>query len=393
MTKSATLAPNSGAGTAPLENYANNLSASEREQASDLRVSNRETRYLRRSELWHLSGMARVRKCGRVMTASHVTVRRSGKVTGLAGLATCGSVWACPVCNAKVMSRRALEIGAAVALWQAHKGRVAFVTLTMRHNRGHSLQALWDALAAAWQAVIGSRKWGRDVDRYGVEGWLRVVEVTQGRNGWHVHVHALVFMREGASSFELAALHRSMFDRWRGQLVRKGFDAPTMAGQDARLISGPGDVALAGYFTKATDNAVRVGLEFTQTQTKTTRTAFSTAPVWSLLDGLLNTGEVEYLNDWREWERGSKGRRQLTWSQGLRCRLGLLEEVTDEEIAAEVLGDDRDNLVAITAEGWATLVRSPVLIPRMLSVTDVGGFAALQGFLITHDIDHEVLSA
>jgi hypothetical protein len=51
---------------------------------------------------------------------------------------------------------------------------------------------------------------------------------------------------------------------------------------------------------------------------------------------------------WWQWEQASHGRRQLTWSQGLRERYGFVAEHTLEEIAAEDLASD--DLIALPAE-------------------------------------------
>jgi len=57
-----------------------------------------------------------------ITVGGSVAVRVSGGVGGFAGLSTCGSVWACGVCNAKIMARRQLEIGAGVEGWEAACG-------------------------------------------------------------------------------------------------------------------------------------------------------------------------------------------------------------------------------------------------------------------------------
>jgi hypothetical protein len=335
--------------------------------------------------------MPRLRRCGRTVIDSRgVAVRLSNGCAGYAGLAICGSVWCCPVCNAKIMARRAVEIGAAVGLWQSQGRPVAFMTFTMRHHRGQALTTLWEALSAAWKATTGGAPWVRAKARHGVAGWLRAVEVTHGPNGWHVHVHLLLFL-DGPT--DVAELHRSMFDRWRSALVKRGLSAPLAIAQDARLIDGPGD-ALADYFTKATDQGHRIGLEFTQTQTKAARTRHSTRTPWGLLDDVEHLGDADSLDAWHEWERGSKGKRQLTWSKGLRQMLGLLVEKTDEDVAAEVVGTADDDLLRITHDGWKDLRRTPVLLAQVLTVTERSGLSGLRVQLdawgITYTLaDHE----
>lgn len=347
--------------------------------------SRRAERYRRRGILWDVSTLERVRKCGRVRhDAQGVGLRRtSNGVSGFAGVCTCGSVWACPVCNAKVMVRRAIEIGGAVAAWQALGGECIFSTFTMRHHAGQGLQQLWDALSKAWGRVTSGKYWQADRKTFGIEGWLRAVEVTTGENGWHVHVHALLFVNE-VQDLAVRELQASMFKRWRSALVKAGLAAPLLAGQDSHVVTGPADKALAEYFTKSIDQVHRIGLELTQSQSKAARRAFSTRSTWGLLDDVEETGE---LDAWAEWERVSKGRRQLTWSRGIRERLGLRREESDEEIAAKEIGTREDELLIITPMGWADLCQSPANLGVLLDVTDVGGLHAARAWLDEKGID------
>lgn len=338
--------------------------------------------------LWGVSTLDRVRKCGRTRhETAGVVLRRTGAgVVGYAGVCTCGSVWACPVCSSKVMARRALEIGSAVASWQMSGGSVVFLTLTMRHHRGQRLADLWNALSGAWNRVTGGAQWLKDKDQFGIAGWLRVVEVTDGTNGWHVHVHALVFVK--GQDVDVSKLHRRMFGRWERALVRAGLARPLLIAQDAHMVTGPGDAALASYFTKAVDGAHRIGLELTQNQTKQARQRHGTVPTWSLLDEVEATGDV---GRWEEWEQGSKGRRQMTWSKGLRELLGLRREESDDEIASEEVGSSDDDLVKITAAGWDDLCRTPADLGRLLDATCKGGLSAARAFLDARGISYELM--
>jgi hypothetical protein len=286
------------------------------------------------------------------------------------------------------MARRAVEIGAAVALWQALGGSVIFATFTMRHRRDQRLALLWGALSKAWGRTTAGSSWQRDKSTHRVAGWLRAVEVTDGANGWHVHAHALLFVEGKHTAATAGRLGSAMYDRWAAGLVAAGLDAPLPIGTLARLIEGPADADLSRYLTKATASADTLGLEVTWSQSKRARRDFSTRPTWALLDDVLSTGDADALDRWHEWEAASKNRRQLTWSQGLRERLRLRREKTDEDVAGEEAGTQDDDLVLITAEGWSQLVRAPHRIPELLSVTEAGGLAALRGFLDGLDVPY-----
>jgi hypothetical protein len=366
---------------APLENYANKSSASPRNR-----------RYGLRSGLWRVSALKRCRVCGRHVRneSGEVGVRLSEGHAGFAGLVTCGSVWVCPVCSSKIMARRALEIGSAVAAAQAGGLHVVFLTLTMRHRQGQRLGMLWDALAHGWERVTSGRRWVADRERWGVIGYCRAVETTIGTNGWHVHVHALLFLDVERPNVD--ALCDSMWERWSAGLTARGLAVPLRHASEAHLVTGDlSGTALGDYLTKGVAAAGALGMELTQTQSKVAQGVHKTRPVWSLLDEGALEGEAAPLRLWHEWERASKGRRQIAWSRGLRDLLGLsVAERTDEEIAGEQLGSEDDTIVTITRHGWASLVQRPELIPDVLNTAEAMGPQGLSAWLDGHGIEHRL---
>lgn len=94
------------------------------------------------------------------MATGGPTLRLSAKRgAGYAGLSTCGSVWACPCCPAKIASRRAEELADVMAAVHRSGGCAYLVTYTMRHHQGRRLTTLWDAVSAAWGAVTSGKAW------------------------------------------------------------------------------------------------------------------------------------------------------------------------------------------------------------------------------------------
>lgn len=377
---------------APLETYANNVSPygplSGVNVASDLREraqQRRFERFTKRAAVRRVSSLERVRKCGVVThtPGGSVAVRVREGVAGLAGVVTCGSVWACPVCAAKILARRAVEVGGLLAAAQARGHVLGFVTLTMRHERGQSLADLWAAAVKGWRRAITGKAWQAAKCRAGCVGWVRVWEVTYGRHGWHVHVHAVMVLRAGAEASELEDLAGGMFRRWSAGLVAAGLAAPTLAGQDWHVVGGEGaGDEIAAYLSKlAGGGADALGLELTHTSSGRARRGLRTAPVWSLLAELAETGEARCLGLWGEWERGSKGKRQIGYSKGLRELFGVGEVLTDEEVAAEELGSARDDLVVILAEGWAVLAGDVWRVCSLLDAAERGGSAGVRNLL------------
>ncbi len=389
----------------PLENTANNFSpygenslVKGGKQGSLKRGSERvilEARERRKNRmnarywLWQFSGLDRVKGCGRRRaTSSSGVIVRMDKLTniaGYAGLQSCASVWADPVCNARIMARRAVDLGYAIEKWQATGGRVLFATLTMRHNRDEELGQLWGRLSKGWHRVTGGKAWKTDCRVYGITGWTRVVEVTYGRNGWHVHTHVLVFVEGEFTAARGDELMERLFGRWKAGVVASGGREPLRRGQDVRVIKGAGDKTLAAYFTKAVYGA-NVALEFTQSQTKKQRTLYGTRPVWAVLDEA-QQGVAWAVDAWREWERASKGKRQMSWSKGLRDLLGMEVEESDEGIVSEEMGSSDDDVVIITAEGWQTVTKGK-LCSQVLDAVESRGLAGLHQFLDDNGIEY-----
>ena len=81
---------------------------------------------------------SRTAKCLRIRAYDkdvEVWKSKSHGTASYGGLQTCGSVWTCPICAAKIAERRRLEIQAAMAQHRAQGGEVHLLTLTTPHTR------------------------------------------------------------------------------------------------------------------------------------------------------------------------------------------------------------------------------------------------------------------
>lgn len=382
----------------------------------------RADRYAARHTLWSESKLPRVRACGRTPQRNgggvqiKLTEDDKGRHAGFGNLQHCGSGWACPVCSAVINSSRQGDISAALAAWYAGDGagsfgRVALVTLTMRHNKGHSLAALWDALSKAWNLVASGGGWALDEMMHGqmVPGTvvasgprkgevrpdkmgiplIRVVEVTYGENGWHVHIHAVLLLPMSATDESVAALGASMYGRWAAGLKDRGLSCLRYGwrtgedgkkerfelGVDARLVKGDPSAALGEYFTKAVYSA---SMEVARSDMK--KANFGNRTPFAILADLVARGDADDLDAWHEYERGSKGRRQITWSHGLRARLlpaAPVVPLTDQELADQ--DHDGDVVVELNADLWAVIVarRADWRLLAAFEVSDADGYALL----------------
>lgn len=364
-----------------LDNTVSNLSALTQQDLQNRRSA----RYARRNALWRITSQNRIRACGRTRIAEHAGITmRKGKAT-YSGLATCGSVWSCPVCSAKILTRRSAEVRKAIHNWGTEGNYFAFQTLTMRHKAGQSLKELWAGLSYAWQTLNSGRAAKTEAKRYGQAGFIRVVEVTHGKNGWHVHIHLLRFLERKLTSNELEEWSNSQFDRWSKALMRKGFASPLKAAQDFKLSRNAND--LADYLTKQADQGRKLSKEMTSNETKQAKRG-GRKP-WDILDDLAESPNSRDLGLWREYEVVSTGKKQLHWSVGLRSALGLGEEESDELLAVE---DDHEAslIVSFTDDGLKKLVSNSNWHSGALSVAENQGLVGLIEFLNFHDIEHKI---
>jgi hypothetical protein len=239
----------------------------------------------------------------------------------------------CPVCAAKISERRRVELGQALEGWKAQGGYTYLLTLTVPHYQGCRAFGLLDTTLDLVKRFWSGR--GRASSQIpGYVGQVRALEVTHGENGWHPHVHVLLF-----TTSELGrGVMQSLYDRWAGLVVRSGLGTPN---QHALTLQDGSEAAkyvgkwgLSEELTKAHIKQAR----------KAGRTPF--ALLADYLEGDERAGEL-----FREFALAFKGRRQLVWSRGLRELLGLVKEQSDEEIAATIEAKDY-LVVSLGVEEW-----------------------------------------
>lgn len=293
--------------------------------------------------------LPRLRKCGKTtVTGTGAPVLRvNGHSAGYAGVATCGSVWCCPSCAAKIAAHRAEDLATVMRKVLDSGGSASLITFTLRHHQGQGLTELWDAISYAWGKVTSGKQWGADQAVGGMRGWVKAVEVTYGHHGWHPHIHVLVCWKKEISLDTAQRVANSMHGRWERALNRKGFQSwREHGGLDVRMASLDND-NLADYFTK-------LAREVTSQATKGTKKG---RPPFAILADIGETFLADDADRWWEWEQASFRRRQLSWSTGemdLRKWAELGRELTDEEAAAEE--EAGDDVLALTAESWGWLV-------------------------------------
>ena len=352
-----------GSAPAPLDNNTNKVSGPRSTPAKDLK---RQERYALRDGLRRWTAASRVAKCGRVRIAPDVAVKMFDGRAHYSGVLSCGSVWLCAVCAAKVATRRTMEVHEVLTAHLANGGGAEFLTLTLPHDMGDALAATRRLAADAWKRVQQGRGWMALKEAVGITGTIRTLEVTHGRNGWHPHAHALVLTARPLSDVEREHLLTHAFAAWGAAVVKGGQRPPLPQHTTISAVRDASDVAQ--YVTK-----IGAALEVTQGAAKTGRRAGQRTP-FAILADFLAHGDADDLALWREWEAGIKGAKQLTWSRGLKQRYNVTD-VTDEALAAEEVGGVV--VASLSAEEWRVVCRTSSGPCAVLEAAEQGGADAV----------------
>jgi hypothetical protein len=230
------------------------------------------------------------------------------------GLVTCASVWSCPCCSAKIRTRRQLEVQAVAQQHAATGGTLGMMTLTVRHDAGHSLAELMDAQAGAWRSLMQSERWRSDVRPFLV-GTVRSWEVTHGflrsaSGSWHPHFHVLMLWDADAGVVDLEWIA----DAWRTRVERRLGTVTGSQGFDYRPVA-----------SDAAEYVAKIGSEMTRADLK------GGAQIWQIIDAV-EDGETWASRRLLEYVNATHGRRAIQMSRGLRARFGL-NDLSDEQIA------------------------------------------------------------
>lgn len=285
------------------------------------------------------------------------------------GLQTCGSVWHCPVCSARISEFRASEIRYMCDMWQSAGGTVIFVTNTLRHAFDDDLRMVLEVLfGQVWNRYINHWSYKKLREELGYIGRVRSVEVTHGSNGWHPHVHEIWLIRKKLSSGDLNRIKRILYSIWNITLVNSGL-RPVSLKRGVTVQPGSNAADYVAKFGKMPK--WDLGKDLTKAHIKKGR-ASSRTPFDLLRDSLAGDKNASRL--FLEYAVAFSGKRQLYFSTGLKDFF-CLREKSDLEISKSQ-DDVIQVLTTLTNSDWKT-----VLIygdrATLLNVAESGGQDAI----------------
>ncbi len=282
---------------------------------------------------------------------------KDGSNARFSGVATCGSVWHCPVCAAKITEARRGELQQAMVAHVRNHGTAYLLTLTFPHEADHPLQELIERFGKALKTFKESSPYKRILGKNGSAGRLgsvRSLEVTVSlENGWHPHTHDLVFCSRNG-------LGEKMFDdgirtddegnldsepiqalksAWVDHLFRAGLgEKSKLTAMMERGLNVRGGEHAAEYIAKfGRDERWGASSELTRPHSKIGAAGqyggITHFTPFQLLSWAMN-GDGWSAHQFREYATVFQGKRMLSWSPGLKKNLlGIDAEQSDEQLA------------------------------------------------------------
>lgn len=348
-------------------------------------------------QLLFLQGVTNLDRVGvcrkhRTFVASNVNLRLGADgVARYGNVQTCGSVWACPLCTVAIRSRRVEQVEAVGRAHLEAGGLLDFGTFTLPHDRDDSLADLMTAARSAWSSMQRTALYRRMKKAGEILGALVAVEITHGYNGWHPHLHVLLFTAPGV---DRKPLLRAMSRGWQSGVVAAGYRRPSDShGSQWSSVAGSVE-ALASYLQKVQDGQPKAGgsvaAELVRGDAKRGKSAHH-AP-FQLLELASLGGKTpaqlrksqRALALWREYETATKGRRALTGLPPLLKHYGLAEDQADDDLAAaDAAPMPGDKIVCeFTDPEWRSVIRYKYRV-RLLRDAERGGLAAVSESLAT----------
>lgn len=341
--------------------------------------------------LKHPHNVHRTCKCAWIPNGSLVGVNKAveSKKAFYTGLTTCGNIWTCPVCCAKVQERRREEVATAVQWVYGESignvpgrinGQAMMVTLTFPHQYWEKLADLLQQQKDALVLFRGGKAWDKEKARIGFDFLIRSLEITRGVNGWHPHTHELWFLD---ADIDVKALLKKLKRRWLAACINVGLVDPLNISQVRAFMRYAVDVkphcSTSDYLAKQ-DSSRHWGVdrELSKASTKSGRAtgkhAFELlAEVQAGAEGTAHAAEL-----FREYAKAMFKKQQLRWSNGAKKRLGITHK-KDEELAEE-MREEAIKLGLINHPDWRR-VRAKGKRAYLLDLAEKVGWFAVQDLL------------
>jgi Replication protein len=307
----------------------------------------RAERYMLKAAAAEILPNERVAKCLRWRkkdSAIQILKGKEHKKAFYSGLQVCASPWHCPVCSAKISERRREELRRALVQAKKLGLKVMLLTLTIRHGIGDDVRAITDKMLKGWRNVNSGTRAGKAFHKQiGFKGSIRAIEVTYGDNGFHPHIHALLFLDSDVSTATVQAGYSAL---WQTACPRLGLPAPS---------DKHGCKVDDGSFAAAYASKWGLESEMVKGHSKIAAGGKGMSP-WDMLRAWIDNKDEKSRDLFKVYADAFKGRRQLHWSVGLKALLSVAD-MSDEEIVNQ-MDEPAYVLAELTVEEWRAIYKN-----------------------------------
>lgn len=261
--------------------------------------------------------------CGKPITHGDIFLRLDDKGHEHHNHKSCKS-WACPVCAPIRAYERANDIEKVITAANSLDMKQFFITFTVPHKSSHSSNYVISHLYKCYNKLMQQRSIRALKDQYNFVGQIKCLDYTLTDNGLHAHIHAIwIFDTPEDPIHLIPAIGGEVLKRWSALVYKEthrrinqhhGFNIEYMELGDPQ---DPNAAHIAKYAAKSISIYCSDG-----DKDKGSSTPFD----------LLNSSSTEedharYL----DFYKGQKGRRHIMFSRGLRARLNVDTEDTEDK--------------------------------------------------------------
>lgn len=295
---------------------------------------------------------------------------------------TCGSVWSCPVCAARIAVQKGKLVQKALQYAKENNQIPIMVALTASHDLHTPLKEFKKKFKAAWNMFSAHRQWKNFKKNYGLRHWIANREITYGANGWHYHMHLLLFM--DAVSLKYAdndiKLEEALSKLWLNCLAHKGLSGL----EEYALKVSAGENVGVTYLTKIglTEDAKTGDLQYEMTASGNKKSGYT---IWDILRHASygdKTSETLYI----EFVGAMFGDSFLSFSKGFLPLLHKLAQQSEDDGNSEKI-----DWIEIAPYWWGIVYRSYAIADLLECAAKTRDTVAVRWFL--YDLQDELIDA
>lgn len=323
----------------------------------------------------------RTSQCKFLMTSNYVEVNKAKNIKSsfYTGLQTCGSVWSCPVCCAKIQEKRRSEVSKALDYFYSNNFQAVLITFTFSHKKEDLLQDILNKFLLALNKMKSGNQFTLFKKRVNFQGLIRSLEITHSeKNGFHPHTHELWFLDKNTNKKDFVSFIQNKFllACKKSKLLNDNSDLKSFL---KRSIDIKFNCRSSDYLNKQDDQknlSWGIDRELTKSSNKTSH------PFSFLSQNTIRSREL-----FLEFSIAVKGKSQLFWSRGLK-NLVNIEDKSDQELSekeekSEILG-------LLDVEQWK-FIRRFNLRAQILDIAENKDYEAIIDFIDNKKLSLNIL--